>query len=758
MALSFFRRNQKMVIGIMVVLMVAFLVGVQGCDLMQGLLDRVLRGRGGPKTKIGRITQDDINLAEAELMLLGELGLGQNMLRMYYEPFPTEGAYLTLRNVNERDDQTWAYALLLAEAKASGVLVTEADVDRFFQDVQLGSKEAYRNRLAELRASPNAWTEGVVRGAVHDWLLINKYFGDAMVNCRPSEAELRVTFRDLREQINLRVMPLEAKEYLKDVPDPNEADVQAHFNLYRTRFARETRQVNDMGFGYRQPPRARLQYLVVRGDVIGRVTRPGDDALADYYNQNKGEFVKKVPDDAATRPGATTQPRADANSPTQPASRPMKEVQMDFAEAKPLIIEKLRPQVVQAKLDEVVVRAEGTVRMLVQHGIEPDRLYDEARKTMMRSADKALAATLKGLTIQDQRLDEAVQRLAEAAELQAICYPWGTHDGNTLEPSLKVSLRAEGMTLGAALEEISRQLKGPTLHWASCDGFKGVLFSVRQDGKGVEFFPLRPARTPLRTPQELLEDEVLSQACINPAGGRTLLQTAFSAEELSEDPKAPSLVKVGQLGPRMYLRGEKPGRVIWRLAQAVPGHVPAALADQPDLRKQVVDDLKLQAAFQKALEEAEKLANAAKSVGLETVAGARKKETLTTGLFARRWMDMRRNIHWSEVPGLKLDTPEQQAFVITKGFELMPQNVEPNAPEGPPAVGVAPLPVRAEALVMERIGFRPVVRPEYEKESLDLSQRLMERQQGILMQLWFHVKVIRQRVGYPSKEDAASGG
>jgi hypothetical protein len=739
MALGFFRRNQKMVIGIMVALMVAFLVGWQGCEMIRGGLDRFIRRGGGPRTRMGRLTGEDVSLAEAELIILRELGLGSSMLRLMYAPWPTELAYVTLTTANERDSQSLAYALLLAEAKASGILVDEADVDTFFADIDLRG-ELYKHRLAVLRASPSAWTEGMVRRTVHDWLLINKCFAEAMVNCQPSETEIRVTYRDLKEQIDLRVMRVEADGYLKDVPEPNQAQIDAHFNLYRTRLPKQTRQVKDMGFGYRQPPRARLQYLLVRGDAIGRATRPHDDMLADYYNRNKAEFVKQVPD-----PAAATRPGQDANASTQPTSRPMIDVPMNFAEAKPLIIEKLRPQVVRAKMDEVVVQVEGTVRMLLEQGVDPDQAYHEARKAMTRPADKALATVLKGVKIQDERLDQAVGRLADAVGLQAIAYPWGRHDGNTLEPDLKVSLQAEGMTLGAALDEISRQVKGPKLHWATCDGFKRALFSVARDGRGVDFFPLRVRQMPLSTREELAEEAVLAEAFINPAGGQPLLQTAFSAQGLSSDPRETPMVREGASGPRMYLRGETPGRLVWRLVQAVPGHVPDKLND--DLRKQVVADLKLEAAFRKAVQDGEKFRKAAETVGIETVAGARKLETFATGLFPRRTP----NMTWSNVPELGLETPEQQAHVIAAAFELMPERVEPSAVPPPPAVAAVPLPVRAEVLVMERIGFRPVVRSEYEEERPGIARGLFNQQRIALMRLWFHLRFIRQRVEYKTQ-------
>jgi hypothetical protein len=634
-----------------------------------------------------------------------------------------------------------AYALLLAEAREADIRVTGADVDAFFSQIgQTG--QAYDHLMAEFRALPQHWTEGMVRQAVRNWLMICKSFAEANVTCPPSATEVQVMYRDVREEIDLRVLRLEAGDYLKDAKDPNQADIDAHFNMYRTVFAGKSRQVTSMGFGYRQPARARLQYLFVRGDAVRRVTEPPFDVVADYFNKHPEEFVKEVPD-----PSAPTQPAGT----TQPATRPTIKRPMTFAEAKPQIIEKLHDQAVRAKLDEAVVQVEGVVRRLLAGNVDPGQVYAEARKQMTTPADSALATVLGEVKIENRRLDEAVGVLASAAKLQGICFPWGTHGKQTLMPSVKVTIKGTGLTLAAALEEITKQVKWPKLRWAFCDGFRGVLFSVAPaEGEGVDFFPLRVGETALSTAEELAEDPVLSTSFVNPRGGSTLVRTAFSARGLSADPRETPMAKVGQSGPRMYVMGDTPGRLIWRLVEAVAAHVPEKLTDRPGLRQQVVDDLKLQNAFKKAEKDATKLKNAAKTVGVEVVAKALKRETFTTGLFSRLWIDLRRRIvGWTDVRSLDLGTAELQAFVIPKAFELMPKNVEPNAPPGPPAVGIVAMPIKREVLVMERIGFRPVVKSEYESfiGRPIVARFIREQQQEVVLRQWFDMRGISQRVG-----------
>jgi len=738
MALGFFRRRQKMVIIIMVVLMVSFLVGSYGFSMLFST-DPMKQEIGS--TRAGKLLRRDWYSAQADLEVLRAIGLGGNPYR--YPPWPTEGAYwqLTRRN-GERAGE--AYMLLLAEARDAGILVSETDVDAFFAEIGC-SGDAYEELMSELR-SRRRWTEGFVRQVLRNWLLINKCFADSDVHCPPSETEVRLTYRDVTEQIDLRILRLKAEDYLKDVPDPNQASIDEHFNRYRTRFPGRTRKVDDMGFGYRQPGRARVRYLFVRGDVVERITEPAFDLVVDYYNRNKAEFVRKVP----VGPPAT----APAGAASEPASRPTRDVQMTFAEAKEQIIETLRRDAAEAKMDEVVALVENRVRRFLEGKGDPNQAFASARKGMMRGAGEPLGVVLRGVKIDAAPLDEAMARLARAARLRAICYPWGTHGRHTLLPSVKVSLQAEVITLGEALEQIGRQVKWPPegsgkLHWAACEGFRDVLFSVRAQGEGVDFFPLSVGQTPPSTFQELSEHEVLGDAYASPAGGRKLAEIVFSAKGLSTDPREASMATVGEMGTRMYVMGEEQtGRVAWRLVEIEEEHMPRALTDRPGLRRRVVDDLRLLAAFKEAAKTAEKLKDAAEKVSLEAVAEAQKKETFTTGLFARKTFTG----DFSEVPKLDLPTRELRAYVIEQAFSLAPEKVEPGAPKGPPAVLVVPIPAKAEVLVMERIGFRPVVRPEYEEFGLiNVARFLTASRQRALQAIWFDLRAIQQRVGFTTQ-------
>jgi len=723
MALGFFRRRQKMVIIIMVALMVSFLVGFQGFSM---LLESDPAKEDVARTRFGEMTRGEFWSAQADLDILSSMGMVSNPWQ-----FP-EFYLLRMRNGEQARE---AYALLLQEARHVGVLAGEGDVDAFF--ARLGyTGENYNSLISTLRASQAAWPESRIRQAVRDYVLIGKAFSEFRVNCPPSERQAAVAFRDFKEEIKVRFVRLKAADYLKEVPDPNDKKLQEHFNLYRTRFPDQTRNINDMGFGYRQPARAQVQYLFIRGDAIRRISMPSFSQVHDYFKTRADEFTKKVP---ATAPAG--------GSATQPSTQPMREVPMTFAEAKERIVEKLRAEVAAGRMDELARFLEDSRLRELAKTVDPNGLYAAARDSLLQNAEKPLATMLRGVKIDDLPLDEAVARLAEAAKLQAICYPWGTHGSDTLLPTVKVSLQADGITLGEALEKVSQQAKWPPaergkLRWATCEGFGGVLFSVGDASGGVDFFPVQVAQTDLMTIDELGKDPVLGYASANPAGGMGLPKIVFSAKGLSTEPGEKPQIEVGKAGPRMYILGDKPGRLLWRLVEALPARSPMGMDEAPGLRQKVVDELKLTEAFKKAVEDGQKLKKGGEDVGLDLISGARKMELTTTGFFPRQTVEMQ----LPNVPEFGLGTPELRAYAITQAFTLVPDKPNP-PPGGKPAIAVAPMPIEAEVLVMERVGYRPVVRPEYEEYGRIATAQLLH--QGVQRQLeaaWFDLRAITVRV------------
>ncbi len=734
MALGFFRRRQKLVIIIMVVLMVSFLVGSYGINAIVSTDPQAVVIAD---LKHGELTRGQLRAAQGDLQLLRQIGLGSNPYR--YPPWPTEMAFMEmLRRGGERAALT--YALLKAEAGNAGVLVGESDVDDFFART-VGSGETYSHFVSALRATSPSWTEQRVRSTVADWLRVHKAFTDAAVSCPPSELNCRVTFRNMQEQISVRLLRLTPDMFDNEVADPNDRRIREHFAAFRTRFEGQARSVNDFGFGYKVPGKARIDYLALRGDVLERVTTPPRTDVEDEFLRNPGRYTKEVVTEATTGPATT-----------QAATGPTRTVPMSFAEARDQIIEELRGQAVSERLDRLAMQVEAEVQRLAQAGTAVTELYPAVRRAVTTSVEKELSAPLKGVRFENLPLAEAVERIAEAApRVQAICFPWGSHGGETLAPDVEVSLAGEGLTLGAALDELCRQTSFPKLHWAGCSLVRGVLFPVRRGSEGIDFFPLQPGATGMMTFQELADHELLGDAYANPAGGQqnALAFRAFSAKGLARDEGTAPLVQVGKPATRMVLLGETPGRLLWRLMEVMPAHVPTSLEDRPELRKEVIEDLRTIDAFQLAVKDARTIAKTASGakVNLDTIAAARKVEPVVTGPFARRTITRTGEMLPTEVPGLELARPAVREHVLGEAFKLVPEDVGVPAEQQPSPVRAVPLAIRQEVLVMEREDYEPALMPDFAQFGLaSTAQYLNYRQRRIVLASWFAPRAVEARV------------
>ena len=165
MALGFFRRRQKMVIIIMVVLMVSFLVGFAGFRM---LLQPNPNKAELADTRLGPVTRGELLMSSADTDILGALGFGNNLYRA--QQWPKEIAYIQFTR-GAANGPAMPFALLLKEAQASGGIVVTEEVDEFFRALGYADPSTYKSVVSSLRSS-RGWTERAIRQAVSNWLRI----------------------------------------------------------------------------------------------------------------------------------------------------------------------------------------------------------------------------------------------------------------------------------------------------------------------------------------------------------------------------------------------------------------------------------------------------------------------------------------------------------------------------------------------------------------------------------------------------------
>jgi hypothetical protein len=799
MALGFFRKWQKGIIVAMVTLMLIGFVGLTGVKLLCAPQNRD-NTRG--TSKYGELMQlGEISRAEQDIRSLA-MFLRLDMRSMEFNQLRANG-----------DDASLAYALLVQEAMSAGREVGESEIDAYLAGIGLAVDQAeYRKILGRVERRKSGTTEPALRAALGRWLMVLRSYQAYQTASPPSELRLRKLFRDLNEKLTLRIVKVPADKYASDIAAPTQKQVAQQFKKYRSARPDVYPKADSFGFGYAQPARAAVAYMLINNDVIARVTRPGDRAVRDYFRENSAQFTKEVPvsDQPATLPGTTTKPDVETKVET-------KTVPMDIDEAWNQVVTRLSGQAAEARTEEFI--------QLVQTNIESEMALASAdaelyKKVYDRLIDSNQASSALGKMIREKdivalrgkTLNRAIPALARAAGLEAICYPWDAEGEFSVSKEVRIpeTLQATGArTLGAVLEEITRlafttgkeKLEAvptattkpaapkapqyPKLKWTACRGFANVLFPIGTS-EGMTLIPISTGRTTLLDAKELADNKVLGTARSSRRQGRgqTLVAAAMKSSQLVPGQTMYAFNKTG-------LR-----RILWQVIKSRPAAVLEVPTDM--VRKNVVEDYKVITSYKTAaLRAADGLAQTARIVGLEAAAKEAKIEPIVTEPTARlsAWSqrDMIRQtvlnnaIRQIYSGGLPSGVTPQQYIESAKAyaasaamgyrprvyspsmikdvdfkstasakrfldrvFELVPEDVDKPIAPGPlgPVINI-PMPTDRSHFVVQRIGYTPAVAIDFKETArAELAQEALANSEWDARVGFFSFRAIAQRVKY----------
>ena len=716
MALGFFRKRQKMIFVIMVVLMVSFLIGYQGFSMLfqKNPVKTVLGEARDFKITLGTLRESSSDLQT--LQFLGR-GFGRHTLQgaafeaMYYNA-PTE------------KDRSLLYTLLLKQAGEDDYAVTEPEVDSLIQQMKTNGLDfdAYALHLRQNQGVPVK----ELRGVLARWLLICKACQADQIVVPPSREQLVQLFRDAVEKINLQIVTIPAENFTQGVADPTDEQINELFDTYKNRPAGTFAGLDAFSFGYLSPARVKLSYLFISQNAILRSCIPGDREIADYIQANDASLTK-----------------------TEGEGDKAKTVPMSNAEKRAAAVDALQPELAQAKFTRIVERIRQLTSVTVQVDATPEAAFAAAAAKLTLPADDLLARKVPVLACDKQPLDQAVDMLAQAASprISAICFPYGQGGKVKIAPDLKITLSLRDVTVGEALAKIAEQIPDmPKLTWGMCEGVDNVLFPV----DGVRLFPVTAGETAPAT-QEQINDDPLLGMCFSQQPPATLGQLAMQVNVI--EPK--SQFTIDQDGPPLRVWDPDNGGVIlWRVVAAEAPKSPESLTD--DIRGQIVHDWKLQQAFPKAVARAEEMKNAA---DLAAYVKAEKAKTTDTGMFARKSQRKTEGVFLlqpTRLAVMEFLSPAIDGEVIQQAFAaLTPKDLAADYSKESDNVLILPLPPEGYVLAARRIDFEPAEKKTFEESKAALIQFMNQQQteQGIL--LWFNLENVKKRTGYVEKEHAA---
>ena len=709
MAFRFFRRRQKTVIIIMVVLMVSFLVGFQG---LNSLMRPSRSGRVIAQLRNGhKIKNRDIRLALSDVEIISS---DPRLVSSALKRILADGRGLAAAET---------YAILLAEA-SDVTLVRQEEVDAYLDDREV-TGVPYAELISRLRA--RGIPEKELRAALARQLLVHKSFFQALVDTPLSEPRLRRRFVDITEKVTLRVVKIPAEPFLADVPEPAAEAVQQQFARYQNTLAGEDQSADAFAFGYKRPNRVDVQYLFVRRDLVERVMRIPAEQAREYFidHQHDEDFLEQLGPIEKDEDGETP----DLIAPVR------------FSDVREAIVRKLRQDAVRAKLNDILSTTEQHLWATSRHDGSAGASYEQALAKMTLPAEAALSRRLATVRIDRKPLGEALATLAEAANLAAISFPYGTQDGRAVDAQTRVKLRKKDITLGEALAAICKQLKWPELTWARCTAFTGandVLFAVGP----ARSLPFEVGQTGLLAKGQVARHPVLGRALTGGNRPALLAQLAFQKDVFSEVARETSAV----YRPRMRVVGDEGGTLLWRIVEARPSEMPQTMTD--DIAQEVIGDLKSVQAMALAEEAGAKLLDRAAKRSLEKAAKSADFDSSETDPLVRRTL-LGGRPQSNPLPGVRLSAASFDKF-MTAGFDLIDKRelLDDESDKAPAVMAVVSLPLERTVCVIELLAHEPATADEYRLARSELLGILRYEHMRRAFTAWFSREAVIERTGF----------
>jgi len=206
------------------------------------------------------------------------------------------------------------FAVLLYEARRSGIGIADAEIETFLSSVPQQRLDAVRRDL-HIKLDR-------IKDAVADLRRIERraYLMTDVIHV--SDDEVRHHIRDTQERARIAYVAFPAEKFVDETAPLDEKALEQQFNKYRDKPA------GGREFGYRHPRRIMIEYLSARPeDLVDRMSA-AEEKLWPYYQAHKADFMREEPaTQPATLPATATAPVA------VPATRLVKR-QLTFNEAR----------------------------------------------------------------------------------------------------------------------------------------------------------------------------------------------------------------------------------------------------------------------------------------------------------------------------------------------------------------------------------------------------------------------------------------
>lgn len=321
----YFRKHQKaFMAAAVVVAMFVFVIGDQ-------ITAMIGQGGGGPDPKEvaaswkgGKLTAMELDVLTQRRFFVSQFldQLRMEGARRLIEQggtpmLPSVPDFVLSPNSSYRDVQVGVVTtrVLADQAKKAGMSISDDVINHFLKETSFRrvSDQEMMMLMQGIRGGGNKrGLEDQLFAGLRELLLGNTYFGSFSSYTRPELAERLPVLPDnlpeqrwqdwkrINDRIALEAATIPVSDFVKDVPDPSEAELRAFYEEFKNNESHPPHQVlgailPSADPGFKEMRKVKLNYLL--GDVNAWSEKYRDtitaDEIADYYERNKRtQFVK----------------------------------------------------------------------------------------------------------------------------------------------------------------------------------------------------------------------------------------------------------------------------------------------------------------------------------------------------------------------------------------------------------------------------------------------------------------------------------
>ena len=224
------------------------------------------------------------------------------------------------------------WVLMTHEAMRNGIYVPDA-VGMVTVEQMIAENPQVASVLQRTGAS-----QQMLAGAMQHMQMIEE-LTQMMLGGRYSEPRLRHFARDVRSMATVEVVPVDASNLLESTIEPTPEQIQQQYEKYREAAPGTT---EPYGFGYRLPPRVKLEYIAVPLDRVAQSIVVDEVAAQRYYQEHPERFMAPPPQPVTGPDGKMQAP------PPQPQG------QLPYREVRDRVMEELREQLATDKQNRIV--------------------------------------------------------------------------------------------------------------------------------------------------------------------------------------------------------------------------------------------------------------------------------------------------------------------------------------------------------------------------------------------------------------------